>query len=250
MPQEFSPTVTIADDGPAAAREAAAIIADILRKDPQACLGLATGGTMVPVYAELAAMVADGRLDMSQVSSFNLDEYVGLPPDHPQSYRSYMNTYLAGPAGMDPARMEVPSGIAADPQAEAERYESALAARGPVALQLLGLGGNGHIGFNEPGSPADSRTRVVELDPRTVADNARFFAPGEEVPRHAISMGVGTILAARRILLVATGAAKADAVRAMLQGPVGPDCPASFLRLHPAAQVVLDRDAAGALAGG
>ncbi|MBW7922799.1 MAG: glucosamine-6-phosphate deaminase [Rubellimicrobium sp.] len=245
MPQEFSPTVTVADDAAAAARAAAEIIAGVVRDDPRACLGLATGGTMIPVYAELAAMVARGEVSLAQVSSFNLDEYVGLPPDHPQSYRHFMNLHLAGPAGMDPARMEVPSGIAADAGAEAARYEAALAARGPVALQLLGLGGNGHIGFNEPGSDSDSRTRVVTLDARTVADNARFFGPGEEVPRRAISMGVGTILSARRILLVATGAGKAGAVRAMLQGPVGPDCPASFLRLHPAAQVVLDRAAAG-----
>lgn len=247
MPEEYRPAVTVVDDAPAASRAAAAIIADVVRDDPQALLGLATGGTMIPVYAELAAIVARGELSLAQVASFNLDEYVGLPPDHPQSYRAFMEAHLAGPAGMDPARIEIPSGMAPDPQAEADRYEALLAARGPVALQLLGLGGNGHIGFNEPGSAIDSRTRVVTLDPRTVADNARFFGQGEEVPHQAISMGVATILSARRILLVATGAGKAGAVRAMLEGPVGPDCPASFLRRHPSVQVILDEAAAAGL---
>lgn len=247
--EDHRPRVTVLEDPAAAARAAATIIADTLRENPQALLGLATGGTMVPVYAELAAMVARGAVSLAEAASFNLDEYVGLPPDHPQSYRFFMNRHLAQPAGMDPARMEVPSGSAPDPQAEAVRYEAALAARGPVALQLLGLGGNGHIGFNEPGSTATSRTRVVTLDARTVADNARFFGAGETVPEQAISMGVGTILDARRILLVATGPGKAEAVRAMLEGPVGPDCPASFLRRHGAVDVVLDRDAAALLAG-
>ncbi|MCC7321788.1 MAG: glucosamine-6-phosphate deaminase [Rubellimicrobium sp.] len=244
---DHSPAVTILDDAAAASEEAARVIAATLRDRPDAVLGLATGGTMVPVYASLARMIAAGGIALARARSFNLDEYVGLPPDHPQSYRHFMNTHFATPTGMDPARMDLPSGIAPDPQAEAARYEAALASGGPVDLQLLGLGGNGHIGFNEPGSSAESRTRVVTLDPRTVKDNARFFGPGEEVPARAITMGIASILAARRILLVATGPGKAAAVRAMLRGPVGPDCPASFLRRHLAVTVILDRAAAADL---
>lgn len=241
------PAITIHADAAAAAHAAAATIASVLRDKPDAVLGLATGGTMIPVYARLAAMAGAGAASLVQARSFNLDEYVGLPPDHPQSYRHFMNVHLVEPAGMDPARMEVPLGMAPDAAEEARRYEAALAAGGPVDLQLLGLGGNGHIGFNEPGSSADSRTRVVELDERTVQDNARFFASGEKVPRQAISMGIASILSARRILLVATGASKAEAVRAMIEGPIGPQCPASFLRRHAAVEVFLDREAASLL---
>lgn len=244
---ENRPAITIHADAEAAAHAGAEVIASLLRQRPDTILGLATGGTMIPVYARLAAMVAAGEASLAQVRSFNLDEYVGLPPDHPQSYRYFMNEHLAGPAGMDPARMEVPLGIAADAEEEASRYEAALAAAGPVELQLLGLGGNGHIGFNEPGSSADSLTRAVALEDRTVQDNARFFAGDEEVPRKAITMGIATILSARRILLVATGAAKARAVRAMIEGPVGPQCPASFLRCHAAVELILDREAASLL---
>lgn len=244
---ENRPAITIHADAEAAAHAGAEVIASLLRKRPDAVLGLATGGTMIPAYSRLAAMVAAGEASLARVRSFNLDEYVGLPPDHPQSYRHFMNEHLAGPARMDPAWMEVPSGMAADVDEESRRYEAALAATGPVDLQLLGLGRNGHIGFNEPGSSADSRTRVVALDERTVQDNARFFAGGEEVPRRAISMGIATILSARRIVLVATGLPKAEAVRAMIEGPVGPQCPASFLRRHAAVEVILDREAASLL---
>jgi len=247
---ENRPRITIHADAEAAAHAAARVIASLLRERPDARLGLATGGTMIPIYARLAAIAAAGETRLAQVRSFNLDEYVGLSPDHPQSYRHFMNAHLVGPAGMDPARMEIPSGIAPDADAEARRYEAVLAAEGPMDLQLLGLGVNGHIGFNEPGSSVGSRTRVVTLDERTVQANARFFAKDEDVPRKAISMGIATILSARRILIVATGAAKAEAVRAMIEGPVGPDCPASFLRCHAAVEMILDREAASLLQAG
>lgn len=247
---DHRPHITIHDDSGAVSRAAAGIIADLLRTQPDAVLGLATGGTMVSIYAHLAGLAAAGEISFDQVRSFNLDEYIGLPSDHPQSYRHFMNIHLADPAGLDPARMEIPSGVAPDLEAETRRYEAALAAAGPIALQLLGLGGNGHIGFNEPGSAEDSRTRVVTLDTRTVRDNARFFERKDEVPRQAISMGVASILQAERLLLVACGAAKAEAVRAMIDGPISPDCPASFLRRHADVRVILDREAASLLQGG
>lgn len=245
---DHRPNITVFPTAPAASHAAAKVIAGLLRETPRASLGLATGGTMIPVYAELVAMVAAGEVSLAQMRSFNLDEYVGLTRDHPQSYRAYMTAHLAGPTGMKPAQLELPSGDAPDPEAEAHRYEALLRRNGPLDLQLLGLGGNGHIGFNEPGSSEDSRTRVVTLAPATIHANARFFGPGEDVPDHAISMGIATILSARRILLVATGASKAAAVRAMIEGEIGPDCPASFLRRNSSVQVILDADAATALA--
>lgn len=200
-----------------------------------AVLGLATGGTMRPVYAALAK--ADP--DMSGVTTFNLDEYLGIGPDHPGSYHHYMNVALFDHL-THPPTAHLPRGDVSDPDAEARRYETLLS--GGVDMQLLGLGENGHIGFNEPGSHGGSRTRVVTLSPGTRAANADAF--GGPVPDHAISMGVASILAAGSILLLATGARKSDAVRRMLHDPIGPACPATFLRDHPDVTVVLDAAAA------
>ncbi|MGR3464487.1 glucosamine-6-phosphate deaminase [Limimaricola sp.] len=202
---------------------------------------------MEPVYARLVEAVRAGTVRLDRMTSFNLDEYVGLPPDHAQSYHAFMRAQLIAPLGLDPARLHLPRGDAPDPVAEARRYEAAILAAGGIDLQLLGIGENGHIGFNEPSSSLASPTRVKTLNRGTRAANARFFGPGETVPRHAITMGIATILQARHALMLATGAHKAAAVAAMAEGPVSARCPASALQMHPRATIVLDAAAAAKL---
>ena len=228
-----------------AARAAAGVIAGTLRAKPGAVLGLATGGTMEPVYEALIEAHLAG-LSFAKATSFNLDEYVGLGPEHPQSYRRYIEERFLRHVGIDPARAHVPRGDV-DPGEAARRYEALLDGAERVDLQLLGLGRNGHIGFNEPGSPFDSRTREVALSTSTIRANARFFGAGETPPERAVTMGIGTILRARRILLLACGAAKAKAVRATLEGPVSEAVPATALRSHPSVTVILDAAAAALL---
>jgi glucosamine-6-phosphate deaminase len=229
------------------ARVAADVVAGVVARRPDAVLGVATGSSPVGVYAELARRVADGRLDLSGVAAFALDEYVGLPPGHPQAYAAVVARDVTGPLRLDPARVHVPDGGAADLEAAAEDYERALADAGGVDVQLLGIGGNGHIGFNEPTSSFGSRTRIKTLTARTRADNARFFASPDEVPLHCLTQGLGTILGARRLLLVAQGEAKAEAVAAAVEGPLTSMCPGSALQLHPRATVVVDEAAAARL---
>ncbi|MCR8724616.1 glucosamine-6-phosphate deaminase [Frigidibacter sp. ROC022] len=236
-----TPRITILDDP---ARAAAEEISALLDETPSAVLGLATGGTMIPVYRRIAEGCAASRMSLARTTTFNLDEYVGLPPRHRQSYHHFMTEHLVNQSDMNPARMHLPDGAAPDPDAEAARYEAMIARQGPIDLQLLGIGANGHIGFNEPGSPGDSRTRVVELTARTRRDNARYFAPGEPVPTHAITMGIATILAARRIVLLATGSGKAQAIASLLEGVPRSDCPASFLLRHRQVHLLLDPAAA------
>ncbi|MGO4852424.1 glucosamine-6-phosphate deaminase [Phaeovulum sp. W22_SRMD_FR3] len=230
----------------AAVAKAASLTAETLRAKPRAVLGLATGGTMLPLYARLRALHAAG-LSFAGVTSFNLDEYVGLGPDHPASYHVYMRSALFEHIDIDPARCHLPRGDAADPQAEAQAYEARIAAAGGIDLQLLGIGRNGHIGFNEPTSSLGSPTRVKTLTESTRDANRPYFTDADTVPRFAITMGVATILAARHCLLLATGAEKAEAVAAMIEGPLAALCPASALQLHPRATIVLDAAAASAL---
>lgn len=238
----------ILPDAAQAVARAAGLIAARLRRAPGSVLGLATGGTMEPVYAELVRLSRAGLAPAGQMRSFNLDEYVGLPAEHPQSYRQFMEHHLFGPLAIDAGRSYLPDGMAADPEAEAARYDAAIAEAGGIDLQLLGIGANGHIGFNEPTSSLASRSRVKTLARRTLEDNRRFFGPGEVVPRFAITMGIGTILEAREVLLLATGAGKAQAVAGMVEGPLAAACPASALQLHPRATVICDAAAAGNLA--
>lgn len=238
--------VLILKDAAAAYDRAAGLIADEIVENHDTVLGLATGGTMLPIYERLVMLHRAG-LSLSGVSSFNLDEYVGLAPDHPQSYRTYMRRALFDLTDIDPDRTHLPRGNAANPMAEAERYEDQICRAGGIDLQLLGIGRNGHIGFNEPTSSLGSRTRVKTLTRQTRDANSRFFGPDETVPTFAITMGVGTILDARQCLLVATGADKAQAVAAMIEGPVSAICPASALQLHSRAVVVLDGAAASGL---
>jgi glucosamine-6-phosphate deaminase len=229
------------------ARRAADLCCDALAKNPALVLGLATGSTPLALYAELIARHRENRVSFARAASFNLDEYVGLPPEHAQSYRHYMNAHFFEHIDIDRARTHVPDGMRENPMEAGPAYEAAIQAAGGIDLQILGIGANGHIGFNEPTSALQSRTRVKTLAEKTVQDNSRFFAPGEFQPRLAITMGIGTILEARRIILLATGEAKADAVAAMVEGPVSAMCPASALQFHPRVTVICDESAAARL---
>jgi glucosamine-6-phosphate deaminase len=231
-------------DAQATARAAAERIAVAVARRPRLVLGLATGETMRPLYAALVALQRAGHLDLSGVTTFNLDEYLGVPPEHPASFHAFMREALFDHVPL--AAAHLPRGDAADPAAEAARYEAAIAAAGGIDLQVLGIGRNGHLAFNEPGSGFASRTRVTTLAETTRIANAAAFAP-LPVPQRAITLGLGTILEARACLLIANGAAKAEAIAATVEGPVDPACPASVLQRHPDVTLLLDREAAGAL---
>lgn len=239
--------VLILETADAAQERVVSLIAQTMRDKPDAVLGLATGGTMLPVYEKLVALHQGGGVSFRDVTTFNLDEYVGLAPDHPQSYRSYMNDVLFGKVDIALQRTHLPRGDARNPEDEALRYEAAIQKCGGLDLQLLGLGHNGHIGFNEPTSSLQSRTRIKTLTKETRDANSRYFREDEVIPSFAITMGVATILDARHCLLLATGAQKADAVAAMIEGPLAAVCPASALQLHPKATVVIDMEAASKL---
>ena len=232
-----------ADVGVLAARK----IAHLVTARPDAVLGLATGSSPLAIYAALAAHVREGDLDTSRVSGFALDEYVGIPADHPQSYASVIAAEVTGPLHLDPARVHVPDGRAVDLEAACERYEGAIRAAGGVDLQILGIGANGHVGFNEPTSTFASRTRIKTLAERTRADNARFFDALDDVPTHGLTQGLGTISDARELLLVAQGPQKAAAVAAAVEGPLASVCPGSVLQLHRHATVMVDEEAAADL---
>lgn len=229
-------------------KRAAEIIADAIKSKPNPVLGLATGGTPVGCYRELIRMHKEEGLDFSKVVTFNLDEYIGLPPTHPQSYRYFMDENLFNHVNIKIENTHVPNGLSDDPQRTCKEFEEAIKRSGEIDLQLLGIGANGHIAFNEPGPPFDSRTRVVRLSERTIKDNARFFKSIDEVPRQAISMGMGTIMEAKKIVLLASGAGKADAVAKSVEGPITTDVPASILQKHPDCTFILDEAAASKLA--
>ncbi|MET2011961.1 glucosamine-6-phosphate deaminase [Microbacterium chocolatum] len=230
---------------------AGALVADEIvrrvREDPETVLGLATGSTPLPVYRALAAR-REG-VDLSRVRGFALDEYVGLDPAHPESYRSVIDREVVVPLGLDAGRVHVPDGHPARIRGAGEAYERAIRGAGGVALQILGIGTDGHIGFNEPGSSFASLTRVKTLTAQTRRDNARFFAAGEEVPRHCITQGLGTILRAGHLVLLAFGEGKAAAVAAAVEGPLTAWVPASAIQLHPRATVIVDEAAARDLRG-
>lgn len=207
-------------------------------------LGLATGSTPTPTYHELIRRHAEEGLSFANCEAFLLDEYYGLPKTHPESYYATIRRELTSHIDILDGEVHSLDGTATDPEAAAAAYERAIATAGGVDHQILGIGANGHIAFNEPGSPLNSRTRVIDLHPRTIADNARFFDSEEDVPRRALTQGIGTIMEARNIVLIATGENKADAVRALIQGPVTEDCPASALQRHENVTVILDEAAA------
>lgn len=226
---------------------AASVVADLVRRAPDAVLGLATGSTPLSTYRALARRIHDERLDVSRVRGFALDEYVGLPAGHPESYRAVITREVVEPLGLTPALVQVPNGDPATISTAADEYENAIAAAGGVDLQILGIGRTGHIGFNEPGSSLASPTRVKTLTEQTRADNARFFASPDEVPMHCITQGIGTILRARHLVLLAFGEGKARAVADAVEGPVSASRPGSAIQLHPHATVILDEAAAAQL---
>ncbi|NBE52103.1 glucosamine-6-phosphate deaminase [Streptomyces boluensis] len=240
--------VVIVPDARAGGELIAAAIASLVRRKRDALLGVATGSTPLPVYEALAAKVRAGAVDVSRVRVCQLDEYVGLPAGHPESYRATVLRQVVEPLGLPADQFMGPDGSAEDVQAACEAYDKALAGAGGVDLQLLGIGTDGHIGFNEPCSSLASRTRIKTLTEQTRADNARFFGDDiEQVPQHVITQGIGTILNARHLVLLATGEGKADAVAAAVEGPVAALVPASALQLHPHATVVVDEAAASGL---
>lgn len=228
-------------------RAAAQIFAERIKKKPNIVLGLATGGTPVKMYKELIRMHKEECLDFSKVATFNLDEYLGLSGDHDQSYRFFMDTNLFNHINIKKQNTHVLNGKAKDAAAECKAYEEAIKKAGGIDIQLLGIGANGHIAFNEPGSAKNSRTRVVDLTEKTIEDNARFFASINEVPRQALSMGNGTIMEAREVVLIADKASKADVISKAIEGPVTEQVPASLLQTHKNATFVVDKDAASKL---
>ena len=236
-------------DYEAMSRTAAAVMAAQVIADPHSLLGLATGSTPIGLYKNLIAGCAVGDLDFSRVTTVNLDEYAGLDGTHDQSYRYFMNTNLFDHVNIDKARTNVPGGKTGDPEAECARYEALLQKLGPADIQLLGMGRNGHIGFNEPGDAFIAPTHVVELTDSTIDANARFFASRDQVPKKALTMGVGAIMRARRVLVVVSGADKAQAVKAAFAGPITPQVPASILQLHPDVVLVGDEAALAGLKG-
>ena len=210
-------------------------------------LGLATGSSPLALYRELAARVEAGVIDLSHALAFALDEYVGVPLEHPESYATDIRRTVVEPLKMDPARVRVPDGLADDLSAAADEYDAAIEALGGVDVQVLGVGSNGHIGFNEPFSSFSSRTRVKTLMQQTREDNARFFDSVDEVPQHCVTQGLGTIMDSHVALLVASGEGKADAVAAMVEGCVSAQWPASILQFHPRAVIIIDEAAASKL---
>jgi glucosamine-6-phosphate deaminase len=239
--------IIVLPDAAEVGRVAALKIAQVVERRPEAVLGLATGSSPTDIYASLARRVAAGELDFSRASGFALDEYVGIPLEHPESYASVIRRDVVEPLGMDPARVRVPDGRAADVEAAAAEYDAAIAAAGGIDVQILGIGANGHIGFNEPTSSFASRTRIKTLAPQTRADNARFFDDPDQVPTHCLTQGLGTILDAHEVVLVAQGERKAAAVAGMVEGPLSAMCPGSALQLHRHATIVVDEAAASRL---
>ena len=221
----------------------AEIIAEVIKANPNATLGLATGSSPIGLYKRLISKYEQGEISFKDIHTVNLDEYVGLDGDNNQSYRYFMNNQLFNHVDIDKANTHVPSGVAEDMAKECERYTKII--RDNIQdIQLLGLGSDGHIGFNEPGSPFDGHTHIVELEESTIKDNARLFDKIEDVPKSAITMGIADVMQAKSVLLIANGANKAEAVKAMIQGEVTEDCPASILQRHNNVTVIIDKEAA------
>lgn len=239
--------IVILENADAVAVYGADIFIRHINKKPAAVLGLATGSTPVALYKQLISAYEQKRVSFKAVSTFNLDEYLGIAAEHPQSYRYFMNHQFFNHIDIDKQNTQVPQGDAEDPFAACERYESAIKQKGGIDIQLLGIGRNGHIGFNEPSSSLMSRTRVKTLTRATIDDNARFFSADEYQPHLSLTMGIGTILESKKVVLLATGESKADAVKAMVEGPLTASCPASALQMHQDAVVIVDEAAASKL---
>ena len=241
--------VLVKDDYDEMSKEAAKIVAALVRRKPDCVLGLATGSTPLGLYKELIRMHKEEGLDFSKVTTFNLDEYVGLPPEHDQSYHYFMWENLFKHINIDPSRVHVPHGMADDVEEHCRWYEERIKKAGGIDLQVLGIGANGHIAFNEPGSSLGSRTRIKTLTEKTRQDNARFFKSIDEVPKYAITMGIGTIMEARQLLLLASGKNKAHAIKITVEGPITAMVPATIVQMHPKATIIVDKEAAAELTG-
>lgn len=236
--------VVILKNADEVSKRAAEVIAGVVHRQPRAVLGLATGSTPLWTYQRLVELYATGQVSFAEVTTFNLDEYVGLGPKHPQSYHYFMHSHLFQHIDVAPERSHVPDGMVSDYELYSRQYEESIRDAGGIDLQLLGIGTDGHIAFNEPGSSLGSRTRLKALTEQTRRDNSRFFSTIDEVPKLAVSMGVGTIMESRQILLLATGAGKAAAVRSFIEGPITSQITASALQMHPSVMVILDDAAA------
>lgn len=240
--------IIIKENGQSASASAARVVARLVREKPNAVIGLATGSTPLRLYKELIRLHKDEGLDFSQVTTFNLDEYIGLEKEHEQSYYTFMWKNLFSQINIKPENAHLPDGMTKDVPAFCAGYEQAIVEAGGIDLQVLGIGSDGHVGFNEPTSSFASRTRIKTLTQQTVQDNARFFCGDEsKVPHHCITMGIGTIMEARMNLMLAFGENKASAIAEMVEGPVASIMPASILQHHPSAKVFIDEAAASSL---
>lgn len=239
--------IIVVSDAEMVGREGAHLVAAHLREHPVTVLGLATGQTTIPFYRELVRLHREEGLDFAGVTTFNLDEYYGLGPDDPRSYHWFMQEHLFRHVNLDPARTHLPDGLAPEAEAECRRYEALIEAADGIDLQVLGIGTNGHIGFNEPGTALGASAQLVHLRPETVHRNEALAGVRVTLPETALSLGVKDIMHARRLLLMASGPEKAAAVAAALEGPVDDEVPASVLQLHPDLAVLLDRAAASRL---
>jgi len=239
--------IRIFENAQQAAVAGAEMIAEVMKKQDKTVLGLATGSTPVPMYQELARRNREGELDFANVYTYNLDEYIGLDGTHDQSYRYFMNVNLFDHININKDNTHVPCGIGADHAADAAHYDEMIEAEGGIDVQVLGIGNNGHIGFNEPDSVFYRGTHVVDLTDSTIDANKRFFATRDEVPKQAITLGMGGIMNAKKVIMLAFGKGKAEAVRAMLKGNIDPQCQASILQLHKDVTVLIDAEAASLL---
>jgi glucosamine-6-phosphate deaminase len=228
-------------------RKAGNLFASQLILKSNAVIGLATGSSPVGMYKELIQSYQDGDIDFDEVVSFNLDEYIGLSPDNEQSYHYFMRQNLFDHINIRPENIHIPSGVAVDMTIAAQFYDKMIEEAGGIDIQILGIGNNGHIGFNEPDVKFEARTHIVELEPDTIEANSRFFDSIDQVPTQAISMGIKNIMQSRKIVLIASGQGKAKVVQAMIEGPITPELPASVLQLHPDVTVILDEAAASLL---
>ncbi len=235
--------VVIKKNGEECCSLAAKLIAGVVRQKPGAVLGLATGRTPELMYSELVRIYREEKLDFSKVTTFNLDEYVGLSPKHPASYAYYMQEKFFRHLHISPAQIHIPDGLSKNVPASCDDYEEAIRKHGGIDVQVLGLGTDGHIGFNEPSSSLSSRTRIKTLTQKTVEANRSQFSPEETVPRHVITMGIGTIMEARQCVMLAYGESKAEVVAKMVEGPITAVIPASILQLHPKVMVIIDEAA-------
>lgn len=228
-------------------KKAAQFVTSQVILKPEGTIGLATGSTPVGMYAEIVKMYRHGIVDFSKIKTFNLDEYYDLSPDNDQSYIFFMNENLFNHVNLKKENISIPDGMTKDIQVECDSYEKKIRESGGIDLQILGIGRNGHIGFNEPDVKFEATTHIVELDEGTIQDNSRFFDSIDDVPKQAISVGIKTIMQARKIVLLATGKEKAQPIYEMIHGKITPNLPASVLQLHPNVTVIMDREAASLL---